>query len=251
MGRIFGKLLATTIFLPLFAQAALSSSDTQAIRPYELPSGHLVRAHLDKLFKKSRFIKNIETLDRAGFTFPGPRKHTGLIVAKHAKTPGYIYKIYTDVQEFYKREPEYRLWLLRIEGATRIRNYVDRHQWNDHFKVPQKWIYIIPKGTARADGYYEKQTILVEEDMGLLSEKKNLQVWKGDSISKTLLEQVYHIITDLGLRDCAKPDNIPFSLDGRIAFIDTQTFDEPPIPYQRLTHYLNKSNQKYWKSLTK
>lgn len=239
--------LLVSFCLPLY----VFSFDSQKFKDYELPQDHPVKSFLDRLFQKSRFIKNPDTLNRAGFTCSGPRKHTGLIVAKHPETPGYIYKIYTDVQEFHKRAPEYELWLLRIEGARRIRDYIDARGWNSDFKVPYKCVYVIPKGTSRADGYYEKRTILVEEDMELLKEKKNLERWRSDAVTPELLDKVYAILTDIGLRDCAKPDNIPFSVDGRIAFIDTQTFGAPEVPYHRLEHYLNKSNRQYWKALTK
>ena len=238
--------MLTLLWIPFCIQAI----DYQKIAPHELPQDHPVKPFLDRLFKKSRFIKNPDTLKRAGFDFSGPRKHTGLIVAKHQQTPGYIYKIYTDVQEFYRRVPEYDLWLLRIEGVRRIREYIDARGWNSDFKVPYKWIYVIPKNTTRAEGYYEKFTILVEEDMELLKEKHNVERWGSSAVTPELLQKVYAIITDIGLRDCAKPDNIPFSTDGRIAFIDTQTFDISEIPYHRLLHYLNKSNRQYWKALT-
>jgi hypothetical protein len=241
--------LSLLIFLclPLY----VCSFDPQKLQAYEIPPDHPVKSFLDQLFKKSRFIKNPDTLSRAGFTCSGPRKHTGLIVARHPDTPGYIFKIYTDVQEFHKRAFEYDLWMLRIEGARRIRDYIDARGWNSDFKVPYKWIYIIPKGTTRAEGYYEKRTILVEEDMELLKEKKNLERWRSDAVTPELLDKVYAILTDIGLRDCAKPDNIPFSVDGRIAFIDTQTHDAPEVPYHRLLNYLSKPNRQYWKSLTK
>lgn len=235
--------------LPVVLTGALPQDITQAIHPYELEKNHPVRKHLDSLFRKSRVITSLESLKKAGFKCQGPRKHTGLIVAKHKKTPGYIYKIYTDVQEFYKRVPEYQLWLLRVEGAKRIREYVALHQWEDLFKVPTKWIYIIPESSKEANGYYVKYTMLVEEDMRLRSASKNEEMWKGDGISHDLLHRLYRIITDLGLRDCAKCDNIPFCRDGKIAFIDTQTFDAPPVSYQRLTPKLNRTNRQYWQEL--
>lgn len=238
------------ISLAITLQADLPQDVKGNLHVHELPVDHPVRLYLNGLFKKSRFIANVDALKKAGFSCQGPRKHTGLIVAKHSKTPGFIYKIYTDVQEYYKSVPEYQLWLLRIEGARRIREYINERGWNDQFSVPQKWIYIIPESSSNDRGYYIKQTLLVEQDMKLRSDKKNLEIWKGEGISTTLLNQLYQIITDLGLRDCAKPDNIPFCYNGKIAFIDTQTFASPPVSYWRLSRSLSKSNRKFWINLT-
>ncbi len=244
------KIFWVLITIPILIQGQLSQQELQSLTPHEMPANHPVRLRLDKLFQKSRFIRNVESLEKAGFDYAGPRKHTGLIVATHLKTPGYIYKIYTDVQEFYKGVPEYQLWLMRIEGVRRINEYVQQHNLNHLFKAPQKWIYIIPESAPKADNYYPKFTILVEERMDILSDKKNLDMWKGKGISKPFLNELYQLITQLGLRDCAKPDNIPFCKDRRVAFIDTQTFDENPVSYYRLTRNLNADNRKYWIQLT-
>ncbi len=134
---------------------------------------------------------------------------------------------------------------MRIEGAKRIRKYIEEHQLEAYFKVPQKWIYVIPKQYEKGKDYYLKYTILVEEDMELLPKNGNLKMWQSDQVTSHLLQEVYLIIKKLGLRDCAKPDNIPFSSDFRIAFIDTQTFGESSIPYQRLLPFLNTKNKKY------
>lgn len=251
ISRLIKKTAVLIFCLPLLIFAELPSKAREAIRPHELPVDHAVRSLLNKLFKKSRVIKNPESLERAGFNISGPRKFTGLIVAKHDKTPGYIYKIYTDIQEYYKNVPEYKVWLMRIEGARRIREYVEERQWGDQFKVPQKWIYIIPEGSYVDKGYYVKETVLVEEDMDLLSKKDNLKMWKGDFVTPALLDQIYSILKDIGLLDCAKPDNIPFSTDLKIAFIDTQTFDASIVSYERLTPFLNKPNKKHWRHLIK
>lgn len=244
------KCFLWVLFLPALICGELSQKELQALTPHELPLGHPVRVHLDKLFKKKSIIKNVNALKEAGFDYAGPRKHTGLIVASHFKTPGFIYKIYTDVQEYYKNRTEHELWLMRIEGVRRIREYIQDRHLVHLFKVPRKWVYIIPASMQNKTVPYPKHTILVEEQMDILSEKKNLEKWKSKELKQSLLNELYQLITLIGLRDCAKPDNIPFCKDGRIAFIDTQTFDENPVSYYRLSRSLSESNKKFWINLT-
>lgn len=247
---IFKTAIVVTISLPTALMSGLPAKALKQIRPHLLAEDHPVTLHLNQLFEKSRFIRDVSRLKKAGFQVWGPRKFTGLVVAKHPDTPGYIYKIYTDVQEFYKSLTEYEVWLKRIEGAGKIRDYIEQHQWGDQFKVPQKWIYLIPESSIPSKNYYPKYTILVEEDMDILSNKENLAIWGGDSITPAFLDQIYQMITELGLTDCAKPDNIPFSVDSRVAFIDTQSHGNSYIAYDSLTRHLNKANKKYWKKLT-
>ena len=55
--------------------------------------------------------------------------------------------------------------------------------------------------------------------------------------------------TRLGLKDCTKIANCPFSKDGRVAFVDTQTFNKPPVRYYKLIPYLTTKKREYWKKL--
>lgn len=68
---------------------------------------------------------------------------------------------------------------------------------------------------------------------------------------KELLSALYDVLEITGLKDCAKPANIPFSQDGRIAFVDTQSWKEWPVDYNKLTDYLSPDLQVYWKNKIK
>lgn len=221
----------------------------EAVRPHLLPASHSIKPFLDALFSTTRATFSLESLEEAGFRFSAPRKFTHLIVARHPALPGYILKLYVDVQRYHKDLPEWDFWVKRVEGAERLREEIKKRAVEVFFKVPHKWIYVLPEEPKPVAGYYPKQTILVEEDMDILGDKENKELWASSYVSFWLLETLFQLLKEVGLYDGAKPDNIPFSHDGRMAFVDTQTFGHSAVRYKKLLPYLSKENQGYWKSL--
>ncbi len=249
-GLIF-KILALILIFTFFLEAEQTSDNVQiAVAPYLLPDNHLIKPALDALFSSSRVILNLDTLEEAGFTKTKPRKFTKLIVTSHPDFPGYIFKLYLDSQRYYKDLPEHHYWILRAKGVKKIRREISARELETLFKTPHKWIYALPQHPRPPEGYYTKQYILVEEDMDLLSDEENKALWASDAVTTEVLDHLFAILNKIGLRDCAKPDNIPFSRDGRIAFIDTQTFGIKNVRYEKLNDYLSKPNQAYWKMIT-
>ena len=57
-------------------------------------------------------------------------------------------------------------------------------------------------------------------------------------------------LTEEGLKDSVFPDNIPFTKDGKMAFIDTEHHHLWPVDYYRLERYLSPEMKTYWKNLT-
>ncbi len=238
------------IFLFVPGQGVAATQNIlKEVSPYLLPNEDPLKAKLDRIFSKSRVLLNIATMKNAGFINPKPRKFTHIVVTSHPKLRGYIVKAYLDAQLKNQDQPEHHIWISRIRGAEAIRQEIAKHQWEGIFKVPKKWIYAVPQTPNASPEYRQKHFILVEEDMGLLSSMKNKRLWKN--VSPDILNKVFIILETLGLRDCAKPDNIPFSEDGRIAFVDTQTFSQWPVSYKKLTPYLSIENRAHWKDLIK
>lgn len=223
----------------------------ERVQPFLLPDHHPAKASLDGIFSKSRALLSVKSMKKAGFIDPKPQKFTRLIVTRHPELKGYVIKAYLDAQRYYKDKPEHHYWLLRIKGAESIRSLIALNGWENQMKVPHKWIYELPQQPAPPSDYLRKHYILVEEDMELLNSKDNKAMWASRAVTHELLDSVFQLIDGLGLHDCVSIDNIPFSQDGRIAFIDTQTFDEWPIDYGRLTPYLSPEMKAYWKQLAK
>lgn len=202
-------------------------------------------AKLTALFSQSRWLLSEKTLERGGFRFSSPRKFTHLIVATHPKFPGLIFKLYLDSQRPHKNTSELTFWKQRVEGAEKIRELIAKNGWEGWFKVPKKWIYQLPRRPSPPKEYWRRDYILVEEDMQLTQDPVNKRLW--GKIEKEQLLAFHSLLETLGLKDCAKPDNAPFSLDGRIAFIDTQTHGAWPVDYDKLTPYLSPQMKKVWR----
>lgn len=237
----------TLVFLNLSIFFGLHSNET-VLEACLLPAYHPLKPQLDYLFSSSRVILSLDTLKKAGFEFSDPRKFTNLVIAKHPLIPGYIFKLYLDAQRHHKGKPEHYFWMLRVIGAHLVRHEIEVNHLQELLKVPQKWIYKLPKKPSVPNGYMTKNYILVEEDMQLFSDKDNEMLWKSSFVTQDHLKAVYTVLTNVGLSDCAKPDNIPFSVDGRIAFIDTQTHGND-VRYENLTSSLSPDNQIFWKSI--
>ena len=248
MFQIIASLLLVTSLIN--AENGPPKEAIHATKPYLISETHPIKTQLDAFFHRERFTFCEKSLKEAGFTHYRPRDFTRLIVAKHPRFPGYVFKMYLDVQQYYKSKPEWKQWVLRVRGAKLIGREIEKQGWQHLFKVPQKWIYRLPPVPKPEKGYLPKYYILVEEDMDLLSDANNKAVWKSDKITPELLTKLHHLIDELGLLDCAKIDNVPFSHDGRIAFIDTQTFHAHSIAWESLNDYLNSKNRKCWVELT-
>lgn len=226
-----------------------TQEDWNKVFPYLLPDYHPAKLTLDKIFSSERVLLNLKTMKKAGFIKPLPRKFTRLIVTKHPELPGYVIKAYVDAQRYAKGIPEHYRWLSRIEGAAAIRKKIRLHQLDWFFKVPQKWIYAVPTEPSAPPEYVQKNFILIEEDMDLLSDAENEKIWGSERITTAFLDDLFLILQDLGLHDCAKPQNIPFSKDGKVAFIDTESHHNWPVLWKKLSPYLSPSMKQYWKQL--
>lgn len=219
------------------------------LEPYLLPNDHPVKARLDRLFSMSRVLLNLKTLRAAGFVTDGPRRYTKIIVATHPDFPDYIFKLYLDAQRFEKPLAFHEYLMQRIDGAHLLQKEIDNNGWQSLFKVPNKWIYALPTSPSAPPEFMAKNFLLVEDNMQIYSDEKNEEFWKSNQVSREFLQIYFQLLTLTGYRD-VKPANTPFSLDGRVAFVDTQTFLSEVL-YHKMTPFLSPSNQKYWKSLIK
>lgn len=218
----------------------------ESVFPYLLPVDFPIKEHLDALFSSKRVTESFDSLKEAGFTNAVPRRRTFIIVTKHPDFPGYVFKLFVDEQPYHKNKPEHKWWIDRIDGVQRIQEIIDQQDWNEFFKTPKKWIYQLPDYPSPPQGLTRKNFILIEEDMQILDLQSNEEAWKN--ISFDLLEKVYFIVETAGLRD-SKIDNIPFSYDGKLSFLDTQEINKWPVAYHRIARFLSGEKLAFWLNL--
>lgn len=253
-------MLRVLIFLLTFSCAAeaayqkpahISQKTWSEVEPYFLPEDHPTKPILDAIFSKRRAVFSLKSMKSAGFDAHEPQKFTRMVVASHPLLPGYLIKTYLDIQKAYKNKPAEYFWMERIKGASAVRGFIDEKGWQTTFAVPQKWIYPLPEEPAPHEVYQRINFILIVEDMNILDDKANATMWKSEVVTKETLLQLKEILEAIGLHDCAKPDNIPFTHNGRIAFIDTQAHHEWPIAYKKMDGALSATMKPYWKKITK
>jgi hypothetical protein len=111
---------------------------------------------------------------------------------------------------------------LRIRGARAIQVAINSHGYANLLKTPKKWIYPLPVEPAPAAGSFRQNFILVYEDMNAISVSKNKAKWKSAAMTRKLFKAIYEVVKEVGLIDCVYAFNMPFSTDGRVAFVDTE-----------------------------
>lgn len=229
MTSLFQSLVFYTLFLtPL----SLLGEDT-------LSKKHPIYKKLNHLFHQKKNLKfNSTKMLQMGFSIIAHSSEKAVFVATHRNIKGYVFKFFNNPSGTIA---EKQALFQRVNGAKRIRQFIEDKKIHQFFKVPQKWVYQIPG----KDPHY----LLVAEDMHLLSHKKNKEAWKSHKVSKATLEALYTILKQLGLIDSLYIDNIPFNKEGKICFIDTEHYGLYPVHFGILTSSLSPAMQKIWLQL--
>ena len=217
-----------------------------SVSGFFLPEDHPIKPALDKIFSKSRVTVNKKSVKKSGFEDIIEGQYSHIIVAKHRKLHGYVIKLYTDETTGINEWSQYKK---RILGALQLKNSIEKHGYAKFFKVPKKWIYPLPVNPAPPDNTARKNFILIAEDMDICPDSVNEGQWRGQLVTKELLDALFTILQENGVMDGAMPENIPFSKDGKNAFIDTECCNIWPVRYRRLNKYLSNKMLTHWKSL--
>jgi len=247
-GIIFSILLFSTLHA-YDKPEGVKTEVWEEAKPFLFPKNHHSYSTLKALFGKRRVTLSNDSLKKSGFSQIKQQPFTKMSTALHKNLPGLFFKIYLDSQKPYKKKPEYSHWMSRIKGANLIRQLIAKNGWEDSFKVPQKWMFPLPKGQMQNPLFKPVSFVLVEEDMNLASSEKNLEMWKSKLVTREFLDRLHVILNSLGVADCTSPKNLPFSVDGRVAFIDTQTTMTFPVSLGRLSSYLSEDMADYWEKI--
>lgn len=218
---------------------------------YFLPDDHPAKPFLDKVFSKPNILTSVDELKKAGFIKPVERKLRGIVVGFHPELKNYVLKMYLDSRAVNEIEK----WTRRIEGARLIQACLDNYGYNNIMKVPRKWLYRIPEKVSNKKRPEvtptKKSYLLVCENMSIYSDS---EIWK---LYKTIvkpyhLNALYNVLVDCKLIDSTWILNIPFSYDGKIAFVDTEFAGKSLMIWQRLPNlakYLSNDMADYWYDL--
>lgn len=228
----------------------ISREEKDAIKKYLLPADHKVKPLLDAIFLSSRATENKTALLRAGFVILSDQPRSFIIVATHPHIPGYIFKLHLDDDKRKKGgKPGWHWFERRMFAIRQITKCIEDNHYTKYFKTPNKWAYPLPMNPSPPDNshYERKNFILVEDDMELARDSKNVEFWKNE-VSYKQLDQLKHILEVCG-GSSIRPRNLPLCKDGRIAFIDTE-YPGRSAKFYQLKPFLNHRMRAYWEKTT-
>lgn len=217
-------------------------------KKFLIPKNHPLKPTLDALFTLRRPTLDINTLQEAGFGIIARQPRSFIVVADHPLLPGVLLKLYTDNELRIKKGVQGIDWFIyRCIGAKRIRRAIKSEKIKT-VVVPRKWLYKLPsKDLVPNDGnYVAKPALLVVERMNLVSEEENKYLWKT-AITEQHLVDLYTIIVSCS-SVLPRPDNIHWTIEGKLAIIDTEYPKRKPV-LSTIRHYLNPEMKKVWDDL--
>lgn len=216
----------------------------EKITPYLLPEDHDAASALKKIFSKKGVLSSLVTLEEAGFQSIFYREGRGILIVRHPELKNYLVKLYLDNETF----SEWTRWARRVRGARFIQSVLDenKRKYRRYFKVPRKWIYILPKD-KRGDVDYPRESVLLVDDMNLV-DKETIRTLYNVLWTYKGLDALYVILKKTGYSD-GHIDNLPFTTDHKIAFIDTELTNRPSVHFDWLTIWFSETKQPYWEAL--
>ena len=171
---------------------------------------------------------------RAGFDVLDTANDNECMVAGHPSAPGYLFKKYANDNSENANEN----YAARLKGSCRLAEFV-RREGLRHIVVPQKHLHELPSRFGKA------ARLLVVERLDVLGRSESKRRY-GD-IAEPVLRDLLVVLDEFkGLDSNIK--NVPFTRDGRIAFIDLEHWDRrrdrDEVKLKQIGRYLSKRSWK-------
>lgn len=162
---------------------------------------------LDDLFTDPKMFRSYGRFRAAGFSLVdhAPQK---MMAGSHKRAKGYMFKKFDDDKS---SDMQLRNYLHRIEGARLIGSFISERGFS-RVVAPRKWLYELPPS-------FPKRYLVVAEKVDLVSKIDTARRYAriGSEQLSELATMLYYF---RGLNSTAS--NLPFTEDGKIAFIDTE-----------------------------
>lgn len=233
------------VFPKTRAEEFVDSKVLEIIQEYVVPEKHHTKIALDRIFSQRGVLASIKSMEDAGFQIICHRKGRGLVVASHPYLKNYLIKTYLDSAS----HVDWTSWVRRVKGALVVQQVINKKpRYQRYIKVPQKWIYHIPeKGRGKIEGEnFPREFLLIVKDMKIVGKEENAWLFLSH-FSKASLDALYYVITESGYSDC-HIGNVPFSIDGKIALIDTEHAGRWPVHPEWLTKWFSPEKQIQWEA---
>jgi hypothetical protein len=166
-----------------------------------------IYSRLPALFTNGKMFDSYDRFESEGFQLV-EHSENKIMSGSHKSARGYLFKKYNNDKDV---ADQLRNYMFRIEGARLLRSFITEHGFAG-VVTPQKWLYELPSS-------FPAPHLVVAEKLDLVSRTDTERNYAR--ISK---EQTRELATVLyyfrGLNSTAA--NLPFTEDGKIAFIDTE-----------------------------
>lgn len=162
---------------------------------------------LPRLFFNKKMFDSVDRFEDAGFKIIPHAPHK-MMVGSHKEAPRYLFKKYNNDHDGSEQLLNY---MRRIEGARMLRSFIEQRRFTT-VVAPRKWLYELPSA-------FPERYLVVIEKMDLLSKDATDRSYKriGKEQMRELAVILYYF---RGLNSTTA--NLPFTEDGKIAFIDTE-----------------------------
>lgn len=203
----------------------------------------------DLICNTPNLFDSFESLKQHGFEIVNEAASINswsIMVARHPQLKGFLIKKYRDS---IPRDVQLRNYLLRIKNACILSDFINMQKMT-HLIVPKKWLYVFSTTGSDSEDY-----LLIVEELPICSGGW----WGGETLQRyavmdePTMREICFVLYNLQGCD-AWPQNLPFTRNGQIAFIDTehlgQSFGDFTL---RLLQFINPkivpNAQEYWSEL--
>jgi len=162
---------------------------------------------LEELFLDPKMFNSYDRFRAAGFDL-ADHSETKIMAGSHKRLVGYLVKKYNNDRS---SKEQLRNYMHRIEGARLLREFIVEHGFQS-VVAPQKFLYELP------DSFPEPYLVIAEKFDLASSRDIDRAYERLDSRQARELATILFYFR--GLNSTAA--NLPFTEDGRIAFIDTE-----------------------------
>jgi hypothetical protein len=181
------------------------------------------------LFQDPHMFDSADNWRKAGFAVEGKGTQSDIMVASHPSVKGYLFKKYSKKISL---KDQLKNYLARIHGADAVRTFIEAHQFT-RLTVPRKYLVDLPPAFTHKK---KPAFILAVDRMDLLPSEESKKLYS--TLDHEGLRQLCETLRayqglDSGVR------NLPFTRTGKIAFIDTERWDEKKKKHlHRIREYL-------------
>jgi hypothetical protein len=188
-----------------------------------------IYARLPALFTDRRMFDSYDRFRSEGFRLAEHSEHK-ILCGSHKSMGGFLFKKYNNDRPGRDQLLNY---MFRIEGSRVIRALIMERGFTSVI-APQKWLYELPPS-------FPERYLVVAERLDLVSESETLRNYDriGRDQMRELATMLYYF---RGLNSTAS--NLPFTEDGKIAFIDTERWHHDKDYLRKVGNRLSSDRRK-------